>query len=163
MTISQSIIFENFILPIVAIIISTLILLFFRGKVKDIIADERDYLLAGKSALLSMQIFSWIAVLAMFVLFYFKHLNPAYEYIGMTLAYSVCLLMIMYSMIFTFQSKESISKHRSKFIVFAIILALFIGIFSIRFFSGEDNWVCQNGVWVEHGHPDFPAPNTICN
>jgi len=40
---SQSITFGNYIIPIFTIIIGSLILLFLRRKVTEIIADERDY------------------------------------------------------------------------------------------------------------------------
>ncbi len=33
-----------------------------------------------------------------------------------------------------------------------------------RFFLGgdEDTWLCQNGQWVRHGQPNYPAPVTGC-
>jgi hypothetical protein len=50
---------------------------------------------------------------------------------------------------------------KNKIIVFVIFISLLV-ILLIRSFSGEDNWVCQNGQWVEHGHPDFSAPTIPC-
>lgn len=47
-------------------------------------------------------------------------------------------------------------------VVTTIILAIFASIFTLRLFSGEDRWVCQKGEWVQHGHPDFPAPTIPC-
>lgn len=41
----------------------------------------------------------------------------------------------------------------------AIIIIIFLG---IRFFSGEDNWICQNGEWVKHGNPEAEKPTTGC-
>lgn len=32
----------------------------------------------------------------------------------------------------------------------------------IRLFSGEDNWLCQNGEWVKHGIPSAPKPTKPC-
>ncbi|MDD2483058.1 MAG: DUF2178 domain-containing protein [Candidatus Shapirobacteria bacterium] len=159
---SQSIIFQNYLIPIATLVVSSLVLILLRRRVKEVIADERDYALAGKSASWAIQIYSWISVVAMFILYAFKDLNPSYEPIAMTLAYSTCLLMLVYSLIFKFQNKTKFTQNKNKFIIFAIILAIFLSIFTLRLFSGEDNWICQNGQWVAHGHPNFAAPKTIC-
>jgi uncharacterized membrane protein len=159
---SQSIIFQNYLIPIATLVVSSLILILLRRRVKEVMADERDYASAGKSASWAIQIYSWIAVIAMFVLSSFKDLNSAYEPIAMTLAYSTCLLMVIYSFVFKFQNKIKFTSNKNKFIIFIIILSIFGAIFTLRLFSGEDNYVCQNGQWIAHGHPDFAAPTTIC-
>lgn len=48
--------------------------------------------------------------------------------------------------------------------VFIIFLVLFCGLLVIRFVFGgpEDSWICRNGVWVEHGHPSYPKPESPC-
>lgn len=159
---SQAILYQNYLIPLVTLIISSLVLIFLRRQVKDVIADERDYINAGKSASWTIQIYSWIAVIAMFILYAFKNLNPSYEPIALTLAYSTCLLMVINSFIFKFQNKIKFTPSKSRFIIFIIILSIFAAIFTLRLFSGEDNWVCQNGQWVKHGNPSFEAPKTIC-
>jgi hypothetical protein len=45
--------------------------------------------------------------------------------------------------------------------VIIIFLATSV-VFGLRFFSGEDNWVCQNGEWVKHGNPDSFKPSLPC-
>ena len=159
---SQSIIFKNYLIPIATLVVSSLVLILLRRQVKEVMADERDYALAGKSASWTIQIYSWIAVIAMFVLYAFRDLNPSYEPIAMTLAYSTCALMLIYSLLFRFQNKIKFTQNKNKFIVFIIILSIFAAIFTLRLFSGEDNWVCQNGEWIKHGQPNFSAPKTIC-
>jgi len=159
---SQSIFYNNYLIPIVTLIISYLILILLRHQVKEVIADERDYALAGKSASWAIQIYSWIAVVVMFILYTLRDVNPSYEPIAMTLAFSTCILMIIYSLFFNFQNKIKFTQNKNKFIVFAIILAIFASIFTLRLFSGEDNCVCQKGEWVQHGHPDFSAPTVPC-
>lgn len=159
---SQAILYQNYLIPLATLVVASLVLIYLRRQVKEVIADERDYALAGKSASWAIQIYSWIAVVAMFILYAFKNLNPAYEPIALTLAYSTCFLMFVYSLIFKFQSRAKFTKDKNKFILFAIILAVFAAIFTLRLFSGEDNWICQNGQWVEHGHPDFAAPSIPC-
>lgn len=159
---SQAIIYNNYLIPLATLVVASLVLIWLRRQVKEVIADERDYVNAGKSASWAIQIYSWIAVVTMFILYSFKNLNPAYEPIAMTLAFSTCLLMFVYSLIFKFQNKIKFTQSKTKFIIFIIILSVFGAIFTLRLFSGEDNWVCQNGQWVAHGHPDFSAPTSIC-
>lgn len=158
----QSIILENYIIPIITLIVASLVLLFLRRRVKDIIADERDLAIGGKSALIAIQIYSWVAVVAMFILYSFRDINPSYEPIGMTLAFSTCLLIIIYSLVFHFHNREVFTKNKKRYILLVIILAVYIAFFSIRFFSGEDNWICENGGWVKHGNPSFEAPSVPC-
>ncbi len=45
----------------------------------------------------------------------------------------------------------------------AIAVILIIAVFSIRFFSGdEDTWLCVGGEWVRHGVPEGGPPNEAC-
>jgi hypothetical protein len=41
-----------------------------------------------------------------------------------------------------------------------VIVGVVLG---LRFLSGEDNWICENGKWVKHGVPNAPMPTTSCN
>lgn len=159
---SQAILYQNYLIPLATLVISSLVLIWLRRQVKEVVADERDYINAGKSAALAIQVYSWIAVAAMFILYAFKDLNPAYEPIALTLAFSTCLLMITYSFIFKFQNKVKFSSNKTRFTIFIIILSIFASIFTLRLFSGEDNWVCKNGQWIKHGNPDFPTPSVPC-
>jgi uncharacterized membrane protein len=102
--ISQAIILENFILAIFAMIVAVVLMIFVRKKVKDIIADERDYKIAGSAARYAITGFSAVAVGFMFF-FMSQKQNPVYEAIGSTLAYSVCGLMLTYSLIFIYLRK----------------------------------------------------------
>lgn len=52
---------------------------------------------------------------------------------------------------------------KKMFLYFFITLALFaIVIFSIRFFSSEDAWICKDGTWTKHGNPSSPQPQGNC-
>ena len=44
-------------------------------------------------------------------------------------------------------------------VVIIVVVAVFFG---IRFFSGEDTWICDNGQWIKHGNPDAAKPNEPC-
>jgi uncharacterized membrane protein len=100
---------QNYFWALVAIILASLLLFFIRGKIKEIIADERDYEIGGKAARFAIQIYSWIAVVSMFLLLWQKGTNPSYEPIAYTLAYSTCLLLITYSIVFRYYAKYSSS------------------------------------------------------
>jgi micrococcal nuclease len=43
-----------------------------------------------------------------------------------------------------------------------VFLSLVFLLGVIRLFSGEDDWLCQNGEWVKHGMPSAPKPNKPC-
>ncbi|MDD5032265.1 MAG: DUF2178 domain-containing protein [Patescibacteria group bacterium] len=159
---SQAIIFKNYLISISLLIVSSLILLYLRRQVKEIIADERDYAIGGKAALLSIQIYSWIAVISMLLVYGLRDLNPAYEPIGLTLAFSTCLLMLLYGVVFRYYDKVKLTGKKSLYAVFVFLLFLIIAIATLRLFSGEDNWVCENGKWTPHGHPSFLAPTVNC-
>lgn len=156
----------NFILPIIGLIASYLILIYCRSRVKEIMADERDYEIGGVSARWAIQIYSWFAVLFMLFLYAKRAINPAYETIAATLAYSTCLLMFVYALIFRFYNNVKVmdktSLKRKILTALGIVMIIMIIMAGLRLLSGEDDWTCQNGEWVQHGHPDFPAPTIEC-
>jgi len=159
---SQAIVLKSFVPPIILLLAVSLLLIMLRRRVTEVIADERDYITGGKSALLAIQIYSWLAVIGMFILYAFRDLNPAYEPVAMTLAYSTCVLMILYSLIFRYYNKVKLTDKKFIYIIFVFILFFVLAIASIRLFSGEDDWICKDGQWIEHGHPDFPSPAVPC-
>jgi len=159
---SQSIIFKSYLIPIALLIASTLILMFLRRRVKGVIADERDYATGGKAALFSIQIYAWLATISMFIFYSLRDTNPAYEPIAMTLAFSTCLLMLVYAAIFRYYNHFKLSNKKTIYLVLVVALFFAVMIISLRVFSGEDNWTCQEGTWQKHGHPSFPAPSVPC-
>ena len=163
MTIGSMMAVKNFFVPMILLALSTVVLMYLRKQVKGVLADERDYALGGKSALLAMQVWSWCAVVVMFVLLAFTDKNPVYEPIALTLSFSVCLFMLLYSAIYRYYNK--IDFKDKKFIFTVFVLAFFLAIFliaGVRSFSGEDNWICDNGQWVKHGNPSFSSPEAEC-
>jgi len=48
--------------------------------------------------------------------------------------------------------------------VIALITFILIAVIAIlRFSSPEDTWLCDEGIWVQHGHPSAEKPTTPCN
>src|SRR3989339_545958 len=126
------------------------------------ISHQRDQMSGGKSALLAIQIYSWIAVVSMLLLYSLQDYNPNYEAVALTLAFSTCILMLVYSAIFYYYNKMKLTNRKTLYLIVVVIIFLFLSIFTFRVFSGEDSWMCENGEWIEHGHPSFPAPNKEC-
>ena len=161
MVFSQSIVRGNYIIPLVSMSVASLLLWYLRSRVKGILADERDYTLAGKAALLAIQVFGWLASMATLFLYSQRAVNPMYETIGLTLSYSVLFLFLVYGIVFRYYNKFKFDK-KKLFLFLAFLVIFIVAILGLRLFSGEDNWVCQNGAWEKHGQPDFPAPITEC-
>jgi len=161
--ISQSMIFNNYWLAAATLTIAIGINLFIKNRVKEIIADERDYQIAGQAARYTLSIFSVIAAVLSIAFMFLRQTNPIYETIGSTIAYTVCLLMLTYSLIFTYLSQTISSGRKVRLIITSALLIIFFLIGSLRFFSGdEDTWNCENGQWTKHGNPDTIAPQTEC-
>jgi len=161
--IGQSMVFRNFFIPVILIAVSSLLLMYLRKKVKGVLADERDYAVGGKAALLAIQVWSWIAVVAMFILLALSDTNPFYTPVAMTLSFSVCILMLIYSVIFKYYNKVKFTDKKLIFSALVLILFIVLAVIGIRAFSGEDNWICKDGQWIEHGHPSSPVPNINCD
>lgn len=100
--ISQAIVLNSYILALSAVLIGMLVMFFIKKQVKEILADERDYEIAGKSARYAMGIFSVIGAVLTFFFMFQRQVNPSYEIIGSTLAYSVCGLLLTYSIAFIY-------------------------------------------------------------
>ncbi len=47
-------------------------------------------------------------------------------------------------------------------IIIVIIFLALAAISGLRFFTGEDSWICINGQWVKHGNPSAPMPTSGC-
>lgn len=162
MVFSQSIIYRNFFIPVALLIVGTLVLLYLRKQVKEVILDERDKVSGGKAAMLTIQIYAWLAVIAMFLLYSLADLNPYYNSIAMTLAFSTTILMLLYSAIFNYYNKMKFSDKKLIYTAIVLVFFMLLTIFSLRAFSGEDNWVCDSGEWIKHGQPSYPAPTVEC-
>lgn len=104
---AQAVIFSNYILAALAVAAAVAVIFISRRKVKGVLADERDNEISGKSARLSLSIFSVAGAITTFVFTFLRSTNPAFELAGSVLAYSVCALLLLYSVIFTFYEKQN--------------------------------------------------------
>lgn len=104
--VGMSVASRNYLIPIMVVALALVILLVARRMVKEIIADERDYEIGGKAALMAIKVFSWVAVVVMFTFFAFSDVKPDLSIAALTISYSVCLLMLIYSAIFKYYSRK---------------------------------------------------------
>lgn len=85
-------------IPVPAVIAAIIILLVFRRGIMEIIVDERTYSVAYKASRLAFVIFSVGAVtIGATLLAFGKGDYPELKPIGFTLTYSVCGLVLIYS------------------------------------------------------------------
>ena len=93
--ISQALIRNNFILGAISVVIASLILLILRKRVKEVVADERDYKIAGDTARWTLSIFAIGGWLFSFALITMREVKPGYEIAGFTLSYAICALLLI--------------------------------------------------------------------
>lgn len=48
------------------------------------------------------------------------------------------------------------------FLAIVIAVILLVVVFAAKLLSNEDDWICQNGEWVKHGHPNAAQPTSPC-
>ena len=104
---AQAIIQNNYVLAIVAVVGAVVIVMISKKKVKGVIVDERVSLIDGKAARASMSIFSVVGAGLMFVLMIFRETNQNYYIIASVLAYSICALLLLYSIMFKYYEKQN--------------------------------------------------------
>jgi len=105
MTVSISVNSGNYIFPAVAVVAAVSFLYGVKTKVKEVLADERDYKVAGQAARLSLTVYSILMVAIGFIALSLKKVHPEFEYLSYTLLYSVCALMILNAVLFKIYSR----------------------------------------------------------
>ncbi len=105
--VSVSVIINSFVLVGATVVSGMLLMIFLKKQVREVVVDERDFKIAGKSARWTLCGFSVFALLVSLLLLIFRDQNSYFEIVGSILAYSICLLMIIYSSIFNiFEHRE---------------------------------------------------------
>jgi len=104
--VSISINYGNWYLPVISIMASWLFLYTLRRKVKEVIADERDYIIAGKASGLAMKIYISFSVIIGVILYSTGKENEILFNIATTLLYSACFLMIFYAVLFKIYERK---------------------------------------------------------
>lgn len=122
--VSNSIILHNYVVPLAAVAVASLVLLYLRGRVGEIIADERDYEIAGKAARWAMQVYAWIAISGFFIIYAVLGNDPVWGAVAYALSYSACLLILLYAVIFRFF--VGAVKNKRRWIAQALSIAILV-------------------------------------
>jgi len=124
---------NNLILGLALLLIGTLTLLFFQKRVDEVMVDEMVYAIGGKAALTAIQIYCWLAVILMLFARSMKQANPlVFSLTANVLAFSTCVLMLIYSATYYFFAKTSWKD--PKFIFATILALIFIAFFVVGIF-----------------------------
>jgi uncharacterized membrane protein len=108
-SISLSITLENYYLPIVLVIIGMTAMYYLRKQLKmiEVMADERDYKLAGNAARHTITIYGLIGVFGIFILMALSGGKEDFIYIlSQYLAFSICFLFILNVVIFRYLTQK---------------------------------------------------------
>ena len=102
LSIAISISLNNYYLPIILTITAFFIMSYIKKQLKteDVLADERDYKIAGDSARYTIYIYAFIGVIGAFVLMAISQKEGLLYILSQYLAISVCFIMILNSIIF---------------------------------------------------------------
>lgn len=161
-TVSYAVASNNWAYTIPVVLVGALIIYSVKKQVKEVISDERDLANAGRAARYAILAYAMIAAVISLALFAMRAQNPHFEATASALAYSACAVMILQGLFFEYLTGH-ISFRQNKYAVFlAIALSVMAIIFTLRLFSGEEGYICQDGAWVRHGQPDFAAPSAPC-
>jgi uncharacterized membrane protein len=99
---------NNYYLPIVFTLSAMAGMYYCRKqlKTKAVLADERDYQVAGNAARYSIFIYGWIGAIGTFVLMAISEKQGVLYAISQYLAFSVCFLMLLNAILFKYLSKR---------------------------------------------------------
>jgi uncharacterized membrane protein len=109
MSISISITLENYYLPIILMAIALAIIYYLRQQLKagEVMADERDYKLAGDAARYTITAYGLVGVMGMFVLMALAENKESLIYaLSQYLAFSICFLFLLNAFIFKLLSRK---------------------------------------------------------
>ncbi len=106
LTISWSMQVENGFIAAIAVLATLLFLNACRKKVKEVLFDERDLQIAGKATRISISIFGIVGSIVALLLMGFDHLNSSFQLVGQTIAFSVCILLIINNIIYVYYHRK---------------------------------------------------------
>jgi uncharacterized membrane protein len=106
--ISVSISLGNYYLPIIFVLSAMATMYYCRKSLKttEVMADERDYKVAGEAARYTISIYTTIGAICIFVLMAISNKEGTIYVISQCLAFSVCFLVLLNVFLFKFLSKR---------------------------------------------------------
>ena len=82
--------------------------------------------------------------------------------------FAVVFLIAIVPMIYSYllyRGKGNVNSKIMRSFVLLIAVVMFASAAiaaGFRLLSSEDEWICNNGQWVQHGHPSSPMPTEPC-
>ncbi|MFH0818594.1 MAG: DUF2178 domain-containing protein [Patescibacteria group bacterium] len=133
-----------------------------RKTVKDVVLDERDQALNNQAFRVAVYGYAVLATITIILLSLGSLSKPEYSAIFITFIVSITIIFFLQKLFYIYYQKFIHLEKKGIYIVFGvgIILVLLIGM--LRFFNGEDDWICKEGKWVAHGHPQSAMPISEC-
>ncbi|MFA5386518.1 MAG: DUF2178 domain-containing protein [Candidatus Paceibacterota bacterium] len=107
LVVSVSINYGNWYLPVIVIAASWAFLYTMSKKIEEVIADERDRMIAGKASGLAMRIYVLVSVIVGIIAYTTGRDNEMLFSTGTTLLYSACFLMFLYAILFKIFERKS--------------------------------------------------------
>ena len=108
MAVGISVALGNLLIPLAAVLIGIVILYLCRRRVKEELSDERNRQIGGKAARFTIAILGPVmAVLGTILLTLSRSGSLQYEQAGLTLAYTACVLVVLYDVLYYYFEKMS--------------------------------------------------------
>ncbi len=105
--VAGSIIANNFIIPLVAVVLAMGLTYVLRRRTKEVTKDERTILLYQKAAVATVSICVSIMALIGIVLFALRdRLSPEMAAAGYVLAYVACALLLVHSALYSYYARK---------------------------------------------------------
>jgi uncharacterized membrane protein len=96
----------NWYVPVAVVVASWAILYMMSKNVKEVIADERDYMIAGKASSHAIRIYSLVSVIAGLIMYTAGGEGMLFG-TATTLLYSACFLMLLYAVLFKIYERKN--------------------------------------------------------
>lgn len=97
----------NFIIPLISLIIASVILFFLNKNVEEVLTDERINSIAGRASKIIFVVSTFIMALAGMILVSIREKYPELLITGYILACFACGMMLLYSILFRYYSKQT--------------------------------------------------------
>lgn len=153
---------SNYWLALALMLITYGIILLVKKRVKEVVLDERDKALTGEAFQQAVYGYALLATLTICLLSLSPIIKSEYSIIFITFIVSITVIFILQKLFYIYYQKFAVLEKKKIYIIIGVIMFLILLFGLVRFFSGEDEWLCQDGQWVAHGQPESAAPTTEC-
>jgi len=105
--VSASLNYGNWYLPVIFLIAAWGSLYLLSGRVKEVMADERDYKIAGRAAGWAIKVYTMLSAIVGLIFYIAERENKILFTAGSVLLYSACFLMLLYAVLFKIYARRN--------------------------------------------------------